>query len=657
MGIIVKEENGKKTYVDEATGRAEEYEGRTLLRVFKDESFAGTVKKNASPQRQFISPNAKIKQSIPEPMQIGRNIVDYLPAIGATAGSFASPVLGTMAGGLTGTALANSFKNLSPEFFGQPISPLEGLLTAGIDAAANFALGGGLLTKAGTLKAGMLKIFGKAQAISGFLRANPDFPVTTGQATGNPVANIFESVFPYSSVKSGRIRETQQGLLEQKFKDLYPTQLSGPAEIATVVKDSVNSGLQEVQRMEGAAYGHLRNIIAANPSNVEGMPISGAVTFTESVNLANTILTKLKNKLGTQGAESIDSAVRADLRDSITRLEPIALTQTTAKPTLVTAGGKPIPGKTTINPVDFEAAKLYRSTVGKSAFKKSAIEAGVTERELTQLYDALTTDMETSLAKLPFKGAEALDTFRIANKITTHKKQLYKETVPIRALVEETLSGIPDVKTVLRDPVAIDKALLASGSQAPTMRAALQTEFLQDIHNSSFDEATKRFSPKKALDLILDRDHNDSYRKLFSAPERNAHEQLFKAIHVFDPTVDRAGRVALGIRAGGAGLSVGAAIGELITSGSIPKSATVAGALLGIVISGDVFTSKILMNNKLVRVATGLAKLPPESQKARVLKRILFLGLKGSTVAITDPNGNIIGNGTVGENGKVIPEE
>ena len=101
-------------------------------------------------------------------------------------------------------------------------------------------------------------------------------------------------------------------------------------------------------------------------------------------------------------------------------------------------------------------------------------------------------------------------------------------------------------------------------------------------------------------------------------------------------------------------LSFVAGVVPLVTAGDVNSGLVRGGAVLTALFAGNQ-VARILSNPKTARLATQLAATPTKSPRAKNLSRALFVAMKGAQVKLTAPDGTIVGDGMVNDEGKVEP--
>jgi len=642
-------------YTDPISGVTEEYDSDSgkLLRKYK--SLTNQVKELAKPSKStLIQPEATVAPNSPQRQEMKKAITglsilgETLPVGLSLAGDFAVGPLGGAIGGGVGSALQQSLMRIDPRNFGQPAqTPIDTGAQIAFDAVLNPALN--TITRGlsnigtGNLRKGLVRRFGKEvkdPEFASFLAANSDFPITTGQATESPVANILEQVF--NPFKSTRIRQQQQ----QNFISHIPKAAS-PSRIAQDVQKNLNSGFTEITDSVNAQFTNLRRIAGLNLARTTAggkvTTVSGPIQFTKSADFAENLLKSLEATLDVQGSEGLKQAVSENLKPAIIALQRIAKTKDTVL--------------NRFNPVDIDAALQIKRITGEMGFSKSFLDLKLDDRLMRNLNRLIDEDIRDSIGKFTNGADIALRHYDIGNKLVTHRANLFKETAPIRAMLEETLSGVPDVQQILKDPVAIRRTIAASGGKAKETRALLQSEFLEDIMNQATQKGRKTLKHEIPFQSLTDRFRNESAEALFAPDHLASIQNFFKAIQKLDPNVSKSGNIALGIRTAGAGLTLASGLVPLALGEDASTSAQTAGTVLGAVLTTSLLSNKILMNPKVVRAALGLTRVSPSSTVAKQLRTTLFLALRGATIPLTAPDGTIVGSGVVNDEGKVVPDK
>lgn len=594
-----------------------------------------------------------------------------IPPLGAAAGTAIGGPLGSVPGYMLGSLAKQALQTQFPAALGTAPDTGEGALTdIGLDLTQNLPFdllftpaakyGARAITKTGEpLKTALAKKFVNKSLdpeIASFLQQNPQIPITVGQGGGNWVANLFENILTPDLKR--KVRDTQQKEMIIKLGDLMqqysPTgsPIVPDAEvIGHIVKTELEAGEKQVSQTVTGLKNNLLTTAGMNkvtePIIKEGKKVGerevlGPTYFQEAALYAQDFINRLKARYGVGGGKSLYRTFRSDpeMSASLKALEDIANTL------------DPKTGE--IKPIALETALDIKALTGNKGFVKKV---GAGEYVFMKLNRAIDRDIQKSLGDLP-NGSTALDFYKQYNAAATFKAQMFKETAPIANTIESTLSGMPNVKQILADPVAIEKTITASRNPSTT-RKALQTEFLTDIFLSSrsFDKESGQFVAKVPYAEFTNRANTPIAKILFPPSERQGINNFLKTIQHLDPKLPLAGVTALGIRATGAGLTFASgAIGSAFT-GSLSTGAQLGGLISGVLVGSRDFTKRVLLNDRNARLAARLAHLPPESGEAKAITKVLFSALKGTQVALLNQEGVELGPARIDNNGKVVAVE
>lgn len=206
------------------------------------------------------------------------------------------------------------------------------------------------------------------------------------------------------------------------------------------------------------------------------------------------------------------------------------------------------------------------------------------------------------------------------------------------------------IQKVLENPTSYPEARAAS-KNIKQFDAAVKEQFLARIIEKSTDGTTfKLGQPIKELMA-----NKEAYGRFFTAAERAPIDQLMRTMERVAPEAVSTGNASLSMAQKG-GMVVAGSLLASVLPGHLLGAFGGAGALaLGAEVGAQSFVKKILLNPTNAKIVSQLAKMPPNSQQAKILSNHLFLGMKGAQIALRQPEGGIIGWGTIGENGKWQP--
>lgn len=207
------------------------------------------------------------------------------------------------------------------------------------------------------------------------------------------------------------------------------------------------------------------------------------------------------------------------------------------------------------------------------------------------------------------------------------------------------------IKNILNSPKRTAHVML----QAPGNRSSLQTFRFQNIMQEAYDEGTQRFNRDKLLSLWKDPAKETVNKLLYTAHQRADLDQFFKTAAEASNIPSYYGESGIVFRGAAAvlslpGLAPGAVDVLLGEAGSVSSSEKRALATVGVIIAGNQFAKKVLLNPRISRMATGLLKQPATNPATMLKMRTIFHALNGTEAILNMGDKQIparIENGTV----------
>ncbi len=664
MPIAINEITGEEIEVDSKGKLIRQIKPPSKVNVEKtSRQFGGSSVDDPTRVQGFVS-QSKPPTTISEG-EARRTRGEAIPLVTGAAGAYLGGPAGSGLGAFAGDLIKQELQNRFPQTFGSlpedQEDPGGALVSAGTTGLLNFAgdkTAGALGTFAGRVKSGTVKdrisnylmrsrLFGGdalEPEVREFLTANPDFPITHGQATGNKLTQFLEANLGGS--KSKQIRAEQQDVFKNKFEQEAGMGVSSndPERLGLTVASKVEEGFKSSSKDIDRVYNNLRSIAKQNTAKVPGKPteskildaqgkpvqtatentIEGPVTLSNASNDANTLLEKIKTTYGVDNADDLLPQLEEEQRVALRTLRRFA-EQTVDK------SGKPIP-------VPLNVALDMKRITGNRAFK--SFFGDMDSQRLQALNRNLDTDIRESIGKWDKNGPEALKQYALGNKYFQTQAQVFKETPAVEGLLTDPLGVTRNVKELFSDPGQLRMALVATQGDNGQTKKALKSEFLSDIFNSAFSKAEGKFSKGTAYELFTDRNKEPILRQLFTGEEANNLKRFFKTIDKVNTEIPFNSATSLGWSAARQGAAVAGTLLPFITSGDINENTLAqSGLILGAIIGTKQFTKNALLNPRMVRIATDLAQLPPDSYKAKQVARTLFQAMRGTKVTLELING------------------
>ncbi len=608
--------------------------------------------------------------------QAGKYLYDEgpksLPLLGGAVGSLGGPV-GLASGTFAGSLAKQFIEGTTAEGKGLQYQPITGSMLgeAGLETAINSMFnpaanitssvlpklatsGGRSRLNATLMNSSLMKRFLKPgeldPEVRAYLEAHPEIPVSYGQATKSQVATKLEEMMNVSG--KNKIVDEQVKQFSKKLEDLVPFK-AGTEDLTNVVKANLEAGRLGSIKERTGLYDRFFDIGDKNIQKInvgvrdpitgkmisQSDEIKGPVSFNTAKPLAKQALEKIYETYGTRESAKLLPLLKEDMRPIFTKLQGIADISS---------------GKTGVNPVNLKAAMDAKHIIGDLGdFGK--IDPSHEQSIFRKLAFAIDKDIETSVKNFGYKGQEAASLYTEAKAKAKRHIELYHENPDTKGILETKLSGMPEFQSLMKDPVAIKKAIEASADPQIT-HLAFQSEFMNQILNKTIAANEKSISGETPFNIIKDLNNQSTYKTLFNSVERAGHNQLFKTLSAIDPTAAKQNIISVGFQLGRAGLYFASGVaGVAMANRELSPTAVVGGGILGLALSGRGFVRHILLDPKAVRIVTQLAKLPPESTSAKLLTKSLFLGMKGAQLEFLTPDGATVGTGTVNNKGKVVP--
>lgn len=592
------------------------------------------------------------------PQMTSRFLAGALPAVGATAGGFATGGLGgQIAGGAVGTGLEALLQGVSPEFFGQPPQgPGEAIERFGKDALLNALFGGmakgasqlgtkGLLASSiaggaagaaiapederlqyglgGAAIAPALAGGGKFLAdklATSFIRLRPDYAdavagasklnmplsladLAEGSAT-KQVSNLLASG-PAKKLRDTQLMDVQKG---------FANRTGLPERIAGAVKKNIKRGFKEARQ---AARGAWKDVIdsyntATNTGDLIKFPEAQKLAGAELVRLLDVYkgVSKQGNIVGTDIAE----LVTPELRPVVEALQVVA------------KGGN----------ITLEAAKNVQNVLGKMS-KFEHLIPSFQEGTYRTLRDATQKDISQSLFKIdPILEQK----FLTANAATKESYERFgkKQAPTVFSILVKKEGNVGRIKGILSEQSTekIDQVLKAA-KNIPEAKRDLAALAITEIFDQTF-KGGKLNNPLAGVEAMTSPSKEHIWRKLLLPNRKNNLTNFFKTVEAVGSEPGSAGKLGLAIRVVPAGIAL-AAWGKDILSGEQTNLPLYATGLLGISLGGRAFAKHVLLNPSLVKDATKLASFAAGSPEAMAIQKKILLAMRGTQATLSTPDG------------------
>lgn len=207
--------------------------------------------------------------------------------------------------------------------------------------------------------------------------------------------------------------------------------------------------------------------------------------------------------------------------------------------------------------------------------------------------------------------------------------------------VSPPFQTLKELDNIIQDPVKLEKVLSraqANGVSSNVRKTLASYQFSQIFNRASVlptDGRGMRLDPNEINKIWNDPEMQDSLKKLYNRPTRDAMDQLFKNITI---TQDKMGPSPSNVRywltRGGIGIAAG------VITGSLSGNA----AMSGIATSGVFITAgqlgKLLSNPTTARVMVALAGKEPLGISEQFAGKLIIRALQGSTVALINQDGS-----------------
>lgn len=611
--------------------------------------------------RRFTDPRAQREnlQSItPSAEQVGDNLPTTAGIVGSAAG-----IPGTIAGILGGEIAHQNLQKYFPNKFGAPPegagdSAWRFVKELGVNLGTDLVgkgLGKILEGPVNEFKARIAKAFINKELdpdVVKYLQLHPNFNLPVSQVGGNTVARGMEDILQHS--RKTKMLQDLQDQFAHEWSQLVPSR--NPEELSGIIKTGIQEGRDSARGIAKSLYDKVAQNAESETVRIPGatkqeatgifdsrgkmtyktvsepdITVKGPVYINDARDLAQNYLNQLKEQYGKKSSEELEAvfAQNPGGQQLITNLDRLARTD----PKI---------------PIDLKTATDIKAVFGDKAnfnnvFKNS------TEGTYSRLNHAVDNDIESSLAKFQ-TAPNALQDYQAAKSHYSDLMAIYKDNPTNAALLDTKLSGKAEVDRILKDPVSIRAAIKASKDPA-VAQDALRQRFLSDFMPENLAIPKAGYDNTAALTKWQNPENQPQIKALFTPAQQQGMTEFFKTFAAIDPKASFAGVSSTSYRASKAAFYLAGSIVPFLTGTGHLASADA--GLVTVVLAGSSFAKRILMNPDAARLAAGLAKLPPTSQAAQEMSKLLFATLKGAQVVIQSHNGATLGTGTVNKDGKV----
>jgi hypothetical protein len=491
------------------------------------------------------------------------------------------------------------------------------------------------------------------------IEANPDVPMTVGQATGNNVANFMEDVFA-TGKKQSKFIDPAQDLFKKKAIDIGRNISGTPIDYTQQnvgelmsSRASRTAGARKValQKKIDTTYEGLRNGFSKNgdvekviitepndgpalyaPGGPEGKgvqinstkqtirDIEGPIYLKRSHDFASRFSTMLDERIAELKAEGMPDEMVSKLFSAKSILTPIV----NAPKTLAKGMETPVLPWDDVKDLSSVSYKIWKTLKDSDEITKKKF-AGMAG----SLGDLLTADKKLSItgdssigtngwsqgSRKAIDKAERLHKAKLARFNGKMVKDLVNEGADVDVIQEKIMDQ------ALTTPEQARKYMMAVGGKTDEAGRELATKFITDQFVAA--EKGGHFYGTNFLDALKAK--GDMFRTVMSSSQRQAVEYLGRVMEHISPETSNAGKYSVYFRQGSFILSgaLGASAG---LTGGDGGGDMLKGAALGIALpmSAKRFVNKVLLDPERARKFAVLARTPPDSPKAKLLVQSIF---------------------------------
>jgi hypothetical protein len=463
------------------------------------------------------------------------------------------------------------------------------------------------------------------------LKANPDVPMTVGQATKGKLASWLEDVLAGGKKQKEFIDPAQDIFKNKALK--YTKSVSGrgtdytdpnfPVELG---RKAVKGAQFEAERTQGVVdrlYTDLRKSLGKNdskevilknvPSKILGPngsptttqtlePVVGPIYLNRSFDAATNFSNIIDETLKSYTEKNFPEEAINSLRKAKGLLDPIINAPRNAQ-------GNPVLG--------YEDHKALRSIAHTINTKMEGVD-DLTKKKLGgiagDLEDLLTVDKKDSINQ--FWSKESRELIQRADKYFQARAKRYDPAIA------KQLQGL--------DPDVAQEQLMnhALGNVENARKYIKLVGHRNELGAHHVAEAFKQIENEGhfyggALINKLTRDPG-IFRTTLSSAQRQSLEYLGRTMDHIQPKVSDAGKYSLAFRGGTAALTILPAALDIAQGDASGDTLFKSGAVLSLIMGSKHFTTKYLMNPTKARQIAILARTPPGTPKANSLSRAIF---------------------------------
>lgn len=581
---------------------------------------------------------------------LGRKLVNELPNITGGIGSLAGPI-GGGAGGFVGSVIKNYPQYFSGDKEGAVTNVLKDTaeqslmpVVAPYLSEAAMKLGRIISTRGSSLFTGQIP-----SDISEASHIMPEIPTSVAQETGSPTAKFLQRAL--APGKQRELYDTQNALLDARENDLRqgitglnktsPGDIVGPQNLSrpelfgnegqAVIKKNFEASQQNVSKL----YNQVGKDAEAAKASFDvptGKTIPAKIGATLDKDGNPVVLSpeqpemkniELKGPIAYPNTAVFMKQVMPELQTTIDRLPDGTPAKNKLVQLMSTMQDLSKPSNTQFMS-DWNTIKQFRTDVYRSLNTTLPGDLSRGQGGMKTLADLLGKDIDQSV-KTMWEPLAPGALSRMQNTVET-SAQHYQT---FNARVKSTVFGNQKSPA---DPSTIYETAKTNPEAAGEMIKALGVANQRSIRGSFFDDIIKdsRGDPKQALDLL----DSPSYRKVFSASDYSDLSDFFKKVKQLTPDTSEAGKYSVALR--GAGVVIGG-VGGMLATGSPSISAGLGASVL---IGGNQFASRVLLNPQIARQASRLANLDPMSPGASLLRRSILTAMRGTKVMLDYGDGD-----------------
>ncbi len=575
-----------------------------------------------------------------------RAFIHALPGVLGGMGGVAGGVPGAAIGGGIGSLIENlpsimqgNIKEATPNVLG------EAALQGGFQGAAPI-IGAGL-SRAGSAIGQRLSSFpirDLAGDVPSIVRTG--VPASVGQVTGSPFAQFFERNLGPAKTKIALGHEQQDFMsdlahqLRIKFtqpEKILPQRARGAIpdveEIGQAAQKAIKSNFREVQRDVTQLYGQVKfdaeraqqtfqrktgevpagwnaqgQFEAAKPI-FEGVTVKGPIDYSPVAQSLKTVKPELDKLI-----EGLPQDTPGKWR--LNQFKKVVDDLVTPK---IDAQGNEVYIS------DWSVIKQFRTQVNDALNKKIFGDLKYEESGLKKIADSLGPVIEDSVKNLWEPAAPgALRRLQEANEANIIKKEIFNPRV--RKEVYGSRANPADASQIFNTARDNPEA-------AGEMIKALSPEGQREIRSQFYEDIIKK-SPESALEALK----SPQYKKVFSSSDRADLADFFRATRRVKPEDSHLGSYSVARVAAYTGIGLGVGGGEYLMNDKSFPVYSLAGATF--LFGGRQFAKNVLLNPRFARAASRLARLDPDANESKFLRKTILTAMRGTEFTLKLANGD-----------------